>query len=353
MSRKQFLTELSQYLTFVSPEQRDEILAYYDAMLDHAGQDGESKLLQEIGTPMTVAIMLKRRLEANEPLLPEISEKIDTPYFVKFRRRDLREVGSDHGDEEGQEHTPDDAPDDASEDEDDSRAEESPQPETVSETEDALQSEEAFEAEKTEESEAAPVSGEDPEPAESTAAVSEEGASAKAAKSQSKPPVTFGRVMTAAGIVVLSLVIVAFFSFIAAIGGIVFASAVDIIISGFDSTIYLSDKLMIFGSGSLIMALGILLTWLAIWAAIRLIVSMVRGFNRTASPEKNALKTFWKIIWIIISVLVAIAIICCGVSLCLGGDPMILGGNEALSKMLSRLSPSTFVNFLKDSGLLG
>lgn len=425
MSRKQFLAELGQYLTFVSPEQRDEIVAYYDALLENAGPNGEARTLEEIGTPMKVAIALKRRLEANEPLIPEISDKIDTPYFVKCRRRGAKEEDNTNESEEKQdvalESTP--AASEANEGtfptEEESRSkavvetEETTESEAAAEAEDATVSEAAAEAEDVTVSEAAvkaedatvseaaveaedaivsEAAAESEDSAESEAAAeaeevaeieaaaetediaasksmpeakdepkSEKSASAalktsislESTETSAKPPMTFGRFMTAVGIALASIVIVAFFAVITAIGGVIIASAVDIVISGFDPINYLSDRLMILGCGALIAAIGILLIWFAVWAAIRLIKSMVRSFNKTVPPEKNTLKTIWKVIWITVLVFVVIAVICGGVSLFMGGDPTILSDNEAFSGMLSKLGPTAFVNIFKNSGLFG
>lgn len=71
MNRMQFLAELSQYLTFLSPEEKAKVIAYYTKMFDSAGENGEDALIIELGTPMLIAIDLKRRKEAGQPLPEE------------------------------------------------------------------------------------------------------------------------------------------------------------------------------------------------------------------------------------------------------------------------------------------
>ena len=74
MNRQQFLAELNQYLTFFSPDERAKIITDYTAKFDSAGEDGEAGLLAELGTPMVVAIDLKRKKESGQPVLSEQDE---------------------------------------------------------------------------------------------------------------------------------------------------------------------------------------------------------------------------------------------------------------------------------------
>ncbi len=68
MNRQQFLAELSQYLTFFSPEERANVIAAYNEKFDAAGQENEYSLIAELGTPMMTAIDLKRRMESGEKI---------------------------------------------------------------------------------------------------------------------------------------------------------------------------------------------------------------------------------------------------------------------------------------------
>lgn len=370
MNRQQFVAELSQYLTFVSPEQRNEIIAYYSDRLDQAGPQGEADALAEIGTPMSVAITLKRRLEANELLIPK-GESVESPNLVRFEQKPEEAVP------EAPVFVPEAVPQPAP-----AQEEPAAPPETEAEPEapeaepsenvetEAEASSEAEEnaSEATEEiSEEAPHNEEDAaeEPAEEPAAeesVSEEPepvieqkapASAKIPAPSAKKPVTFGRVLGAIGIAIVSIVIVAFFTCIAAAGGVVGESGVEIIISGVTTDGYLTDALMVLAAGAVVFAAGLLITWFAVWAAIALIASMIRHFNGTPAPEKSKLKTVWNVVLIILAVCVCVGIICGVVSTVMGGSFSVLSDDPAYNKLMSRLDPSNIIGFIESIGIIG
>ena len=377
MNRQQFLAELSQYLTFITPEQRDEVLAYYYARMQQAGPEGEAALLKEIGTPMTVAITLKRRLEASEPLIPTGDAEPAAPNMVKYMDEPSGDTAAESAPQSepaspvwqaetpAQETAPaGDAADAPAENAEAAEAPVddagSPEPEEAVplDTAEAASSEEAAdeaedEAEPLDLTKTAPKAKGRPTKAEAKRAK----AAAKAAPAQTeyvKPKMTFGRFLLAICIAIASIAIVIFACFITAVGGVGIVSGAQIIISGLTAAdVYLSDILIVVGGGAIVLTAGILVAWIGIWLAIQLITDMVRGFNKRPAPEVSPLHIWWKIIWIIFLVLLAAGVICVCVSMFMGGSVSTLTENEAYKNMLTRCDPQSYVDFFKNSGLFG
>lgn len=59
MSKNEFLNRLFELLSDVSPDEREEALAYYREYIEDAGLENEEAILQEIGTPEEVASEIK------------------------------------------------------------------------------------------------------------------------------------------------------------------------------------------------------------------------------------------------------------------------------------------------------
>ena len=59
MSKNEFLNQLSILLSDVSPEEREEVLAYYREYIEDAGLENEESILEELGTPESVAAEIK------------------------------------------------------------------------------------------------------------------------------------------------------------------------------------------------------------------------------------------------------------------------------------------------------
>ena len=370
MNRPQFLAELSQYLTFVTPEQRERIVSCYDAMLTQAGPEGESALFKQIGTPMTVAIAVKRRIEANEPILPDEETVPEAPTMVKYEQAvPLDAQASSEDNAEQQESVQSEEPIPAQAE----QAAQMPQAEEAADVQSPdAEAPEIPSAEEAAETPSAEETAESQSPADTAAdeetsveTVISEKLSAEDTPALDLPPIkvtelswekpkmTFGRFLGAIGIGIASLCIVVFFCLVAAVGGVFIYSGVEVVISAFAISGYLTDLLMTLGCGAAILAGGLLVAWFAIWAAIRLISGMIRSFNKMPSPEKSGLSVAWKVFWILFLVLIVSAIICTGVSLILGGDPAILGKNEAVSNFIYRISPSYYIDFISSVGFLG
>ena len=92
MNRQQFLAELNQYLTFFSPEERAKILSDYTGKFEAAGEASEAALLLEFGTPMIVAIELKRRKESGE----KFADMSEESYWYIFGRKRFNEEERAH-----------------------------------------------------------------------------------------------------------------------------------------------------------------------------------------------------------------------------------------------------------------
>ena len=59
MSKNEFLDQLSILLSDVSPEEKEEVLAYYREYIEDAGFENEETILEELGTPESVAAEIK------------------------------------------------------------------------------------------------------------------------------------------------------------------------------------------------------------------------------------------------------------------------------------------------------
>lgn len=59
MSKNEFLNQLFGLLSDISPEERDEALAYYREYIEDAGLENEEAILEELGTPEEVAAEIK------------------------------------------------------------------------------------------------------------------------------------------------------------------------------------------------------------------------------------------------------------------------------------------------------
>lgn len=66
MSKNEFLNQLSILLSDVSPEERDEVLAYYREYIEDAGFENEETILDELGTPEAVAAEIKSGMANKE-----------------------------------------------------------------------------------------------------------------------------------------------------------------------------------------------------------------------------------------------------------------------------------------------
>lgn len=225
MNRQQFLAELTQYLTFFSSEERANVIASYNQRFDDAGPDCEAALIAELDTPMRTAIDLKRRLEAGE----------------KISFAESCACG------------------------------EKPEEDPLSAYSVETETEETLNADAEEAAEAAETAAPAESAPEADAAPPDGGAE--------KP--SGGKFIFALfGSALLSVVIAAFFLAIAGAGVGLLVAMSYLMMAGFQSFVYLTDALLLFGGGLVCFGLGLTIIWFALWSAIRLISGLFQRASR-------------------------------------------------------------------------
>ena len=233
MNRQQFLAELSQYLTFFSPEEKTKIISAYNEKFDSAGPECEAAVLAELGTPMMTAIDLKRRMESG--------------IKISFGEKTPCEKASD---------------------------------ETASEFSVETETEATLESENTEASTAPADYSEQEDELPET---SPEADPKKGKRSGAK------LVFALIGASLLSLLIAAVFLAVASVGVGAFTAMGYLLIAGLKNLLYLTDALMLFGGGLVLFALGLIIVWFAVWSAVSLISKLFRGACKkgSAASEKE------------------------------------------------------------------
>lgn len=310
MSRQQFLVELSQYLTFVSPEDKEKILAGYSKMFEDAGEEGTAPLLAELGTPMKITIELKRRLEAGEDIVPRLegedaaereaaveseaeaetepapteaarSPGEDEPSAPAAQTTAIEPPGEEAVSTEepsaaqsvSEEPAPTEEP--APIDESPAEAppaeepptEEAPKPEAPTEepaaetpaAEDTVQKADNILAEDTD---LPPLDMTDTQPFKDGAV--------KSRVSHAAPLTGHKRVFAAIGSVLLSLVVCLAFVALGALGMLLIIAMGDFVVTGFGLFYRLADALLTIGLGLVAGAVGIVVVWTCVWAAVTL-----------------------------------------------------------------------------------
>ena len=227
MNRPQFLAELNQYLTFFTPEVRTAIMASYTQRFDDAGEEGEGGLIVELGTPMRVAIGLKRRQEAGDDFSELFDAAGEAPDY-RVETETPESLAQEQPDETGCE------PGGADELSDDLAADDAPADDAAPETD----------------TQAAP-----------------------AAVQPAPRKLSGGRIV---GGVLGSIVVVAFALCIAAAGALCLTAAGCFIMAGLKTLLTLTDALYLFAGGLVLGGVGLLAVWFAIWAAVSLVTKLFR-----------------------------------------------------------------------------
>lgn len=75
MNRAQFMEQLEKLLSDISEEERREALDYYESYFDEAGEDQESAVIQELGSPGKVAAIIKADLRERDFRYGEYTER--------------------------------------------------------------------------------------------------------------------------------------------------------------------------------------------------------------------------------------------------------------------------------------
>ena len=65
MNRREFMDQLAKLLSDISPEERQEALEYYEGYFDEAGEERETEVIRELGSPGKVAAIIKADLREN------------------------------------------------------------------------------------------------------------------------------------------------------------------------------------------------------------------------------------------------------------------------------------------------
>ena len=284
MNRQQFLAELSQYLTFFSPEEKAQIISAYNEKFNSAGSENEAALLAELGTPMMTAIDLKRRVEAGEQIaIASESDLKETEPLAEYSvETEIEEtLTAENSEAVPQEPSEEQAEDVSSSD-----------PEAVAEAEPSEEvSEEPSEVPAEE-----PVVPAPEVPAAKSIVPTPEASTEKTIVS-SAPPVEYVEwvkpsrkvsVPKLIGASLLSIVITAFFLALAALGVVVLVAMSYLLLAGLKNLVYITDALLLFGGGLVCAGLGLLLVWFAVWSAGSLISSLFRNALGYGSDKECA-----------------------------------------------------------------
>ncbi len=245
MNRQQFLAELNQYLTFFSPEERTKIISAYNEKFDSVGPEGEESLIAKLGTPMMSAIDLKRRMEAGQKATIDSTSEDETlsEYSVETETEESLFESNEPSDE-ASEDTSEDAPEQPAEDTS-SLAPEAPKSDSPRGEKTSHHSEETKPSRKT-------------------------------------------NVFALIGASLLSLVIVAVFLAVAAVGVILLVAMSYLLLTGLKNLVYITDALLLFGGGLVCAGLGFTIVWFAVSSAIGLISKLFRNALGADSDKECA-----------------------------------------------------------------
>lgn len=285
MNKLQFLAELNQYLTFFTLDERAKIIADYTQKIDAIGEEGEEKYLAELGTPMMVAIDLKRRKEAGQLPTDEYGEVLLSSAAAcqdAVNKYSVETISPEQLEEEEQ---------------------------TVPPPEEALD---------------APLQLDEPE-------------------------VSVRRVSAIGiiGASLLSLVISAVFLAVACPGALALIGGSYLLMAGLQSVYYLADALLLFCGGLAGCAVGLLVVWFALWCAISLVAKLFRrALGRKG--KSDLLKKIWKVMGIIVLSLLAAGVVCGVVAWLMGGTIDGLYQNKVAAPVLEMLDPIKVLNAIYD-----
>lgn len=303
MNRQQFLAELSQYLTFFSPEEKAQIISAYNEKFNSVGSENEAALLAELGTPMMTAIDLKRRVEAGEQISfapeNEIAETEAAP-----ENSVGTEAVSAENDESAAEEPPSAVEDEASA----GLSEEAPAEENLQAAQGELIEEpsaEAYEAAPLAESrQEAPVPVEELPavdiPQEKPVVLYPDEVPEAPYEYPLAPPAPFvvdaepkklKRKISVAKLIgasLLSIIITAFFLAVAAVGVVLLVAMSYLLLAGLKNLVYVTDCLLLFGGGLVCAGLGLLVVWFALWSAGSMIFGLFRNALGYSSVKEGA-----------------------------------------------------------------
>lgn len=363
MNRQLFLAELTQYLTFLSPREKEFIISVLSAKFDEVGTKGEPELLMELGTPMSIAISLKRRKEAGEALCPEsfaggtgvvipengpeLVKPVPPPVHPGIMGVPTAEAEKRPKRPTAQEALVKELLDEEQQgvDEVENRAD------IILESDSKAQAAEAGPSAEQAHDGAAGEQGEYVEYAEE---YSEEdgyipGMTSEGTARIIEAPVPVKRKgLTPAGIVgasLLSIVVAAVMAAVAAVGAVLSYFGLNILMAGLSTLSTLNDALWMFAVGFGLLALGIFFLWLGIWAAVCIIHRLFCGKALAGTAFKRNIGTFTRTALILALVFLLVGVGCGAGSYFSGGYIDKAFENPAAVKVLEKLftGPLSFV----------
>ena len=106
MNKQKYLAELGGLLSFLTEEDRAVVMSHYTRKFDEAGEAGEAALIQELGTPMRLAINLNRMgIEAIAEAEAAAEKTPETPPAEPVQAAELIQAVLNDPDEENTENT--------------------------------------------------------------------------------------------------------------------------------------------------------------------------------------------------------------------------------------------------------
>lgn len=225
MNKNQFLSELTQYLTFLSPTERAEVISGFSTRFDAVGEAGEAALILELGTPMVIAIDLKRQMEAGKKI-------VEAPAKVPV----------------------DEAP---------------PATAELNETEFFDFTEEAAPEKPAEAADAPP---------DETAAEEISEPAAKSCDTKTEAPKR--SVLSIIGRSLLSILVGIFCLAFCVVGIYLVVIMGNLVVTGLQNISQTTNALLLFGGGLIAGAMGLLVIWFALWSAISLIVKLFKDSSK-------------------------------------------------------------------------
>ncbi len=312
MNRKQFLAELNQYLTFATGEERQSIISYYDSIFSGTAPEDEAKLILELDTPMKAAISLRRRKDSGEDLRllnqpapveenpaeaisMEETSVVEAPAVeapvIEISGESISIVESLESESPVDKISAAEVPATETHEEGPSVPETSVIDIPVVETSEA---EASIEEVPVEEPPAIEMPVEEipvvEMPVEDIPGVDVsyeelnyddiDDEMGKAYEPENRPAVTAAYVFKVIGVTLLGIIIAAACLPIAAVGVFLLASMGNLIIAGLSSLYYTTDALLLFGGGLMLGTPGIIVVWLALWIAVKLISKLTGSLKR-------------------------------------------------------------------------
>jgi|GEM_PF-1338519 len=146
---------------------------------------------------------------------------------------------------------------------------------------------------------------------------------------------------------IFSLVFAVIFLAVAAAGAFAVTVSCSVLLAGLQSLHTLAVALMLFCGGFVCLALGLLIIWFAVWAAISLISGLYRSSGALGSATANGkkrMKSIWKVIALIFLFVCIAGAVCGAVAYFMGGSISDLSQNSYASVIIKALSPDNIIN---------